>query len=241
MLFSVIIPAFNEEKRLNKTLEKIVNYFNRQVLFEIIIVNDGSSDNTSKFAKEFLQKKNVKFQILDNLVNKGKGYSVRKGMLCAKGEYCLFMDADSSTDISELTKMKSFLHAEKDILIGSRRVKSSDSEVIQRIDRMLIGRLANLLIRKTLKIDHKDTQCGFKVFSKRAKEEIFSRQALNGWGFDFEILFLARLYGYEVIEIPVNWIYSGDSRLKVGSAIYSALKELFAVRSNYYQGKYKKK
>jgi dolichyl-phosphate beta-glucosyltransferase len=204
---SVVVPAYNEEGRLSKSLPAIMDYLSRQsYAWEVLIIDDGSSDRTGEIAARIGENKPVR--VLQNNPNRGKGYSIRYGMLEARGKYRLFSDADLSTPIEELDHFWKPVAEGYDVVIGSRAVSGSRLEVRQARYREWMGRAFNLLVRMMLVPGIHDTQCGFKLFSEKAATEIFPRQTLQGFAFDVELLILARKHGYKVKEFPVRWINS---------------------------------
>ncbi len=226
---SVIIPSYNEEYRLSRSLPKIINFLSKNFYdFEVIVIDDGSSDNTSKIAKKFGTK------VLRNTTNKGKGYSVRKGVMAATKDFILITDSDLSTPITELSKLLKF--KEYDIVIGSRGIDSS--LVKNTFIRNISGRLGNLIIRTVLGLNFRDTQCGFKLLKTKVAKDLFRIQFLNRWGFDFEVLFLAHKKGYSIKEVPVKWKYNAESKVKPNDFMRT-LYELIQVWLAYKNGKYK--
>jgi len=209
MKISVIIPAYNEEVRIIKTIERVINYFNNHpdLLAEIIVVDDGSNDQTKNAV---LSVASPKLIILSHDKNQGKGRAIKTGMNRASGDWSLFMDADSSADISELDKFLPWVKNGFDIIIGSRALGDSKIAVHQNYIREFFGKLGNLLIRYLLNLHFFDTQCGFKLFNRRAAE-LFKEIKIDGWGFDVEILFLARKRGYKIKELPVAWSHNLSS------------------------------
>src|ERR1700757_1055403 len=211
--YSIVIPAYNESARLAASLEKVLAYVHAQGWdAEVIVVNDGSRDNTAEIIREFAAKDPI-VKLLDNPGNRGKGYSVRSGMLHAQGQVLLFSDADLSAPIEQAPKLLQALEAGADIAIGSRWVRDETQAQRQPLHRQLFGRVFNLLLRMSLGLQFADTQCGFKAFKRAAAEAIFPLQKIERWGFDPEILFLARKLGYKVEEVPVLWGHSGDARI----------------------------
>lgn len=233
MFLSVIIPVYNEEKVISSTLQRIISYLKKRDFdWEIICVDDGSSDNSQPLIKNFSPVK-----ILANNKNLGKGAAVKLGILAASGEWLLFLDADLSTDISELKKFEPYL-SDYDIIIGSRQLPQTKIIKSQPFYRVLLGRLGNLIIRGILGINFKDTQCGFKIFNKKC-QSIFRGQILSGWGFDFEILYLAQKFGFRIKEIGVNWHYSLESKVRFRS-YWQTLRELLKIKFNILRKKYEK-
>ncbi len=207
---SIIIPAYNEARRLPSTLHAILNYMQQKACdAEIIVVNDGSTDDTAHVVQSFAARY-PEIRLIDNHANQGKGGCIRDGMLAASGDVMLFTDADNSTPIQDADKLLAAIGGGADIVIGSRWVNRQLQLVPQPWYRRLNGRIYNLLLRATLGLDYKDTQNGFKAFSRKAAKAIFSLQRISGWGFDAEDLFLAKKFGFTVSEIPVEYNYCAD-------------------------------
>lgn len=232
---SVVIPAYNEEKRIGKTLRKILKYFeNKKYDYEIIVVDDCSKDKTVHVA-EFFKSKRIK--IIKNLCNLGKGGAVRKGMLSAKKKYVLFSDADLSTPIEQIEKFLPFIK-KYDVIIGSRALNDSEIRIKQPFYRVIMGRIFNLIVQILLLKGIKDTQCGFKLFTRKSAKKIFPKQTFKGFSFDVEILYIARKTGYKIKEVPVVWINSPESKV---SALKDSIKmfiDLIKIRINSIKGKY---
>jgi dolichyl-phosphate beta-glucosyltransferase len=211
--YSIVIPAYNEGTRLGATLEKVLAYVRAQGWnAEVIVVNDGSRDNTADLVRGFAAKDPV-LRLVENPGNRGKGYAVRNGMLNARGEIVVFSDADLSSPIEEMPKLLAGLAAGADIAIGSRWLRAELQTQRQSPLRQLFGRVFNGLNRIILGLRFKDTQCGFKAFTRRAAQTILPQQRIERWGFDPEILFLARKFGFRVEEVAVLWGHSGDTRI----------------------------
>jgi dolichyl-phosphate beta-glucosyltransferase len=213
--YSIVVPAYNESARLGASLEKILSYIAQQgwsAEVEVIVVNDGSTDNTAEIVRH-LAKTNPALRLVENPGNRGKGYSVRNGMLQARGQVVIFSDADLSSPIEEVPKLLQALEGGADIAIGSRWLQAELQTQRQPLHRQLFGRVFNLLLRITLGLQFKDTQCGFKAFQRTAVQKIFPLQRIERWGFDPEILFLARKFGFKVQEVPVAWAHSGGTRI----------------------------
>lgn len=214
MFLSIVVPAYNEERRLKPSLEIILKHFEKQTFkSEIIIVNDGSTDKTSDIIKEFNKShKDGKVSIvpLGYEINKGKGYATKIGALAARGKYIYLCDSDLSTPIEEINKFLDYKD-EYDIVIGSRAM--AKSKVKTSFVRKALGRIGNLLIGVVLVKGVKDTQAGFKLFNQKIKK-LFEKQKITRWGFDFELLYLAQKAGYSIIEIPVQWDNKKFSKLK---------------------------
>lgn len=237
-MLSIIIPAYNEEKRLSKRLDNIRSYLKNENIkkSEIIIVIDKGKDKTLDVIKYYAKKyDNIKY--LCNTNRRGKGYAIRKGVLLSKGKLVLFTDADMSTPITELNK---FLMKIRDysIVIGSRAHKQS---VVKKklLSRAIIGNLGNILLRLFLIKNIKDTQCGFKLFRGEVARKLFSLSRINGFGFDFEIIFLAQKFGYKINECPITWTHDNDTKVTWQSH-FVTLMELFAIIKNNFLGYYNK-
>ena len=235
---SIIIPAYNEGARLGITLEKVLAYVARRGWdAEVIAVNDGSHDNTAEIIRRHAER-NLRLRLLENPGNRGKGYSVRNGMLHARGEILLFSDADLSSPIEEAEKLFAALNQGADIAIGSRWLQSDLQMQRQPLYRQLFGRVFNLLLRIILGLNFKDTQCGFKAFTRRAAKTIFPLQSIERWGFDPELLYLAKKFNLKVVEVPVAWAHSEGTRispLRDGTKMFL---EMLKIRWNVLSGKY---
>lgn len=235
---SIIIPAYNEEERLPRTLERVVAYLGRRgTKFEIIVVDDGSTDGTVETALSLARRAPIR--VLRNDRNRGKGYSVRRGMLEAEGELRLFTDADLSTPIEELPKLeRAVLEEGFDIAIASRGLPQSRLPVRQPFWREALGRTFNLYIQLLLLPGIWDTQCGFKLFTARAAEEVFRRVTIEGFGFDFEALYIAKKLGFRIKEVPVTWYHSPKTKVKVLRDGLRMGLEALKVRANDLKGVY---
>jgi glycosyltransferase involved in cell wall biosynthesis len=238
LAYSVVIPAYNEGTRLGATLEKMLSYIAEHGCdAEVIVVNDGSRDNTADLVRSFAER-NPSLRLVENPGNRGKGYSVRNGMLTARGRVILFTDADLSSPIEEVPKLLKALADGADIAIGSRWLRSELQTQRQPLHRQLFGRIFNLLLRTTLGLRFRDTQCGFKAFRRHAAQTIFPLQKIERWGFDPEILFLARKFGFSVTEVPVAWGHSGDTRISPLVDGARMFLEMLRVRGYDLTGKY---
>jgi len=241
MKLSVIIPAYNEENRIPKTLREIDKYLKEQPYeYEILVVNDGSSDNTVNIVNE-LKREIANLKLIDNKENHGKGYVVRQGMLTALGAYRLFTDADNSTSIDQIEKMWPWFEQGYDIVIGSRDVKGAKLDPPQPFIRRFIGDIFKL-IRKIIcgLWDVQDTQCGFKCFTAKAADDIFSLTKIDGFSFDVEALLIGKHLGYKIKEIPVVWKNNLESKVRLKSAA-KMLTQLLQIRMNLLKGAYAKK
>ena len=230
MHISVIVPAYNEENRIVKSLIEIDNYLKDKFnTYEIIVIDDGSLDGTKRVV-EGLKKDVPNLKIISNTKNTGKGYSVKKGVLSSRGELILFTDADLSTPIEELEKLKKELKNGFDIVIASRASKMSRVLKRQNIVREYMGKVFNFFVRLIVVKDFRDTQCGFKLFRRDAAMDIFERQKINGFSFDVEIIYLAKKLGYKIKDAPVAWINSPQSKVKMFSSSLDMLFDVLRMR-----------
>ncbi|MBI4262283.1 glycosyltransferase family 2 protein [Candidatus Uhrbacteria bacterium] len=238
---SIIIPSYNEEKRLGSTLRAVQHYVEEnKINAEIIVVDDGSTDRTCDVVKA-CQKSTPYLSLVQLGTNKGKGAAVKKGVAVARGEFILFTDADNSTPIQELRKLTDALHASgADIIIGSRYLKDDSVKIMQPTYRVCLGRFGNFLIRTFLLDGISDTQCGFKLFRSRVAKDIFSLQRVHRFGFDMEVLMIAKHHGYTILEVPVHWFNSADSRLRPLRDSLITLKDLVSTKFNCLLGRYNK-
>ncbi len=237
--YSIVIPAYNEGQRLGASLERILAYVGEQGWdAEILVVNDGSRDQTAALAGEYAAR-HPTVRLVENPGNRGKGYTVRHGMLEAQGEFRLFTDADLSAPIAEAGKLFAALRAGAEVAIGSRWLASETQTVRQPVYRQLFGRVFNLLLRLLLGLGFKDTQCGFKAFTRRAAQELFPRQQIERWAFDPELLYLARRLQLKTEEVPVEWAHDARSTI---SPLRDGLRmgwDLLRIRWYGLAGKYK--
>ncbi len=210
---SIVIPAYNEGRRLGPALSQIRDYIERSGLrAEVVVVDDGSSDDTSEVAAAF-DPGPMELRLIHNRINRGKGYSVRRGMRRASGEVLLMSDADQSTPLWELERALPLLAEGADVVIGSRDMPDSVISEHQVWYRKLLGQLLRWMRRHVMLPEIRDTQCGFKLFTRRAGKDIFSRLVDEGFAFDCEVLLLARGLGYDIREIGVTWCNDPDSRV----------------------------
>ncbi len=214
---SVVIPAYNEEKRISATLNRIVEFLRtKPYSAEIIVADDGSLDSTVAVSQAALKNAQVSFQVLQIPENRGKGAAVRRGMLAASGEYCLFSDADLSTPIEELDKFLPILIEKKaDVVIGSRSAVGANIVEHQPLFREIMGRIFNGVATLFAFRGIRDSQCGFKCFSRAAVDSLFAVQKLDGFSFDVELLFLAQRFQLKIVELPVTWLNSAASKVNV--------------------------
>lgn len=234
---SIIIPVYNEEKRLGKTFRELESYFkDKKYSYEVIFVNDSSSDRTKEIVRQYIVNK-ANFYLLDYPENYGKGFAVREGILRAKGKFILFADADFSTPLNQLDKLMPYI-GNYPVVIGSRYLESNSVKIKQPFLRRLISRAGNLVMKLIIGLPYQDTQCGFKLFQNQAAKEIFSRTTINRWGFDMEILTIAEIQQLAVKEIAVDWFDDRLSKLRAGRAAYQTLRELHRIKINVINKKY---
>ena len=237
--YSIVVPAYNEAERIGPSLALVLEHIVRSGWSaEIIVVNDGSRDNTAAIVAEVAQRHPI-IRLVENPGNRGKGYTVRNGMMNASGQVLLFTDADLSSPIEEASKLFALIESGKaDVAIGSRYLQSEMQTRKQPLYRRMLGRSFNLALRAILGLPYADTQCGFKAFSRKAATEIFQQVKIERWGFDPEILFLARKYGLRVTEVPVAWAHDHRSKINPLRDGIQMLTELIRVRLNSIAGKY---
>jgi dolichyl-phosphate beta-glucosyltransferase len=231
---TIIVPAFNEERRLPKTLGRIQAYLrdSEWEFAEILVVDDGSRDRTADIARS------AGARVLQNPGNRGKGYAVRHGMRKANGDWVLLCDADLSSPIEELEKLWAAAEIERAaVVIGSRALDRSMIGIRQPFLRERSGRLFNFVTRQVTGLSFRDTQCGFKLFKRRAAIAIVSRQRLDGFGFDVELLYIAGQLGYKCIEAPVRWNDAVGTKVSVWRGLVAFL-DPFRVRLNGLAGRY---
>lgn len=237
--YSIVLPAYNESARIGATLEKIFAHAaGRGWNAEIIVVNDGSSDATAEIVTN-LATRFPDLRLIENPGNRGKGYSVRNGMLHAHGDVMLFSDADLSSPIAEADKLFATIATGADVAIGSRWLNTELQTRRQPFYRQLFGRIYNLALRLILGLRFKDTQCGFKAFNRRATQALFPVQQIERWGFDPELLYLAQRFGFAVEEVPVEWAHREGTRINPFRDGLHMLVEMLIIRWNALSGKYK--
>ena len=234
---SILIPAFNEERRLPRALDRIGAYLDaRSLRTEIIVVDDGSSDATPKLVQAY-REKYPHLRLISNGRNRGKGFSVRHGVLEARGEIVLFSDADLSTPIEEADKLLAAL-ADHDVAIGSRALNRKLISVRQSVFRESAGIVFNFIVRAILRLPFVDTQCGFKAFRREPCMVIFQQQRIERFGFDPEILYLARHHGLRSAEIPVRWAHSPATKVSMVRDSLQMFLDVFIIRWNSLMGRY---
>jgi glycosyltransferase involved in cell wall biosynthesis len=236
---SIVIPAFNEEQRLPATLEKIANYIReKRPDTEVIVVDDGSTDKTAAVAGTWTSKIG-QLRLVSNGRNRGKGFSVRHGSLEAKGDIVLFTDADLSAPIEEGQKLLAALETH-DVAIGSRAVDRSLIEVHESAFREFAGIIFNKIVRVILRLPFVDTQCGFKAFRRERCLVIFEQQTIERFGFDPELLYLARHHGLSIVEVPVRWAHSPVTKVNMLRDSVQMFLDVFIIRWNALRGRYHK-
>ncbi|HZB89472.1 MAG TPA: dolichyl-phosphate beta-glucosyltransferase [Terracidiphilus sp.] len=239
--YSIVIPAFNESARIPATLEAVVSCVRAKGWnAEVIVVNDGSRDNTAQLVRDCAAHA-PEVRLLENPGNRGKGYSVRNGILQALGEVVLFTDSDLSAPIEEADRLFAAIAAGADIAIGSRWLESGRQTHRQPLYRQVFGRCFNAVTRMVMRLPFVDTQCGFKAFTRAAAQTVFHLQTIERWGFDPEILFIALKRGYTVKEVPVSWAHDERSRMSYLRDGMQMLKELATVRWNALTGQYSRR
>ncbi|MCE9558452.1 MAG: glycosyltransferase family 2 protein [Armatimonadetes bacterium] len=212
---AVVVPAYNEEHRIEKTLIRLREYLSAQkYTWSVLVVSDGSNDQTNAIVREFCSE-NPEFQLHDYSPNRGKGYAVRTGMLMADARMVLFSDADLAAPIEEIEKLLPMIEQGYDVAIGSRPLKESQLEVRQPWYREMLGRTFNTAVQILAIRGIQDTQCGFKLFRKPVSDDVFSRCKLERFSFDFEALLIARDLGYKIAEVPIVWRHQEGSKVSL--------------------------
>ncbi len=238
--YSIVIPAYNESARIPATLESVVAAIRaNQWLAEVIVVNDGSTDSTARLVQDFALRA-PEVRLLENPGNRGKGYSVRAGILDAQGDIVMFTDADLSAPMDEAGRLFGAIADGADIAIGSRWLESGRQTHRQPLYRQIFGRCFNAVCRMVMQLPFADTQCGFKAFTRTAAQTVFQLQTIERWGFDPEILFIAIKRGFRVVEVPVSWAHDERTRMSYLRDGLQMLKELAIVRWNALTGRYSK-
>ena len=237
---SIVVPAFNESARIVSSLRRIRQFvLDRQLISEILVVNDGSTDDTVQVVKSQIPafESTAALRILENPGNRGKGYSVRHGVLKSTGTQVLFSDADLSCPIEDYCKLAQHLANGASIAFGSRALLQSEVRIHQPRAREYSGRVFNFLVRRVTALPFYDTQCGFKLFTREAADAVFSRQTVEGFGFDVEILYIARKLGFRMAEVPVVWENAEGTRVRFASGMRAFL-DVLRVRSQDLKGIY---
>ena len=235
---SIVIPAFNEEARLGRTLEDYLAYCrrgNRQV--EVIVVDDGSLDRTSQVVNGF-SLEHPEVRLIRLAENQGKGQAVRSGVVNARGRRILFADADGATPLSELERLEAAIEAGAHVAIGSRALQDGRVKVKARLYRRAIGRIFHGIVELLTVPGVKDTQCGFKLFRGDVAHDLFSRMRVRGFSFDVEVLMMAQRRGYTIAEVPVNWTHQPGSKVNLVTDSARMFRDLFIIRGRCMRGQY---
>jgi dolichyl-phosphate beta-glucosyltransferase len=239
--YSIVIPAYNEERRIPATLESVVSWIRAKRWYaEVLVVNDGSRDRTAEVVRAFAEGA-PEVRLVENPGNRGKGYSVRHGMLEALGEVVMFTDADLSAPMEEAQGLMDAIAEGAEIAIGSRWLESTRQTIRQPLYRQLFGRCFNLVTRAVMGLPFADTQCGFKAFTRTAAQTVFQLQTIEGWGFDPEILFIALKRGFRIKEVPVTWAHDERTQMSYLEDGARMLQDLAHVRWNALMGRYNRK
>lgn len=238
IFISIIIPVYNEEKRISFCIDEITSYFkDKGFNYEIIVSDDGSSDETYNIVNNFV-KINGNIKLLKNRNHRGKGAAVKNGMLKAEGEFALFMDCDLSVHIRELDKFLEEAFKGTLIIIGSRRKKEAIIKIRQPLYREFLGFAFTILSNLILFIKITDCTCGFKLFHRKVYKYIFEKQLLEDWSFDSEILYLARRNRYKITELPITWENNPNTKVKLSKDIVSSFFGIFKILMNEISCKY---
>ena len=235
---SIVIPAYNEGARIEQALERVLACVEeRRWNAEVLVVDDGSTDATAAIVRRWMET-HPNLQLIRNEGNRGKGFSVRNGLLQAVGRIVMFTDADLSSPIEEAERLFAAIEEGADVAIGSRWLEKTRQTIHQPLYRRFFGRCFNWVTRTVMGLPFKDTQCGFKAFRRPVAQVIFRLQRIERWGFDPEILFIARKLGYEVREVPVTWGHDERSRMSYLRDGMKMLEEMAVIRSNSVAGRY---
>lgn len=235
---SVIIPSYNEAHRIGKTLLSVSEFLKKQAFqSEILVVSDGSKDETASVVNA-LKNQIPNLSVINNQENHGKGWVTRQGMLAARGDIRLFMDADNSTKIEEIEKFLPYFEQGFDLVIGSRRISGAVIAVHQGLLRDFLGGVFRFIVHTLVPVSVTDSQCGFKAFSARAASAIFPKQTIYRWAFDVEILALAKRLGFKIKEVPIIWVNDTESHVKF-SGMVKMLLEILQIRWNLWTNKYR--
>lgn len=235
---SIVIPAYNEGSRIGTALERVLRTVaERGWEAEVLVVDDGSTDETPQIVEGWMAR-SERLHLIQNGSNRGKGYSVRNGLLQAAGDVVMFTDADLSAPMVEAERLLAAISEGADVAIGSRWMDRERQTIEQPMYRQIFGRCFNWITRRVMDLPFKDTQCGFKAFKREAAQVIFRLQTIERWGFDPEILFIARKLKYEIREVPVTWGHDERSRLSYVKDGMKMLEEMAIVRRNSVKGRY---
>jgi glycosyltransferase involved in cell wall biosynthesis len=235
---SIVIPAYNESARIERTLDRVMSCVQQQGWdAEVLVVDDGSKDDTPEIVERWMQLY-PRLHLIENNGNRGKGYSVRNGLLQAAGEIVMFTDADLSAPMEEANLLMAAIARGADVAIGSRWLDKTRQTTHQPIYRRFFGRCFNWVTRTVMGLPFKDTQCGFKAFRREVAQTIFRLQTIERWGFDPEILFIAQKLKYSIVEVPVTWGHDERSRISYLKDGMKMLEEMAQIRTNSLRGRY---
>ena len=235
---SIVIPAFNEHARIEGTLKRVMACVQERGWdAEVLVVDDGSTDETVAIVQHWMES-HGRLHLVKNPGNRGKGYSVRNGLLQAAGDIVMFTDADLSSPMEEAERLMAAIDAGADVAIGSRWLDKQKQTVHQPLYRRFFGRCFNKVTRLVMGLPFKDTQCGFKAFKREAAQTIFRLQTIERWGFDPEILFIAQKLRYKIVEVPVTWGHDERSRISYLKDGMKMLEEMAEIRANSLRGRY---
>ena len=239
--YTIVIPAFNESARIGPALTEVLRTLDeKRWNAEVLVVNDGSTDDTAAIIRSFAGR-DPRVRLIENGANRGKGYSVRNGILHGSGNIVMFTDADLSSPMPEAERLFDAIRDGADVAIGSRWLEVSRQTIHQPLYRQFFGRCFNVVTRMIMRLPFADTQCGFKAFRRSAAQTIFQLQRIERWGFDPEILFIALKRGYRIREVPVTWGHDERSRISYLRDGIKMLEELLYVRWNSLTGVYDRK
>jgi glycosyltransferase involved in cell wall biosynthesis len=235
---SIVIPAYNESARIEATLERVMAcVYSEQWDAEVLVIDDGSKDDTSAIVQRWMEE-HPRLHLIQNPGNRGKGYSVRNGLLQAAGEIVMFTDADLSAPMEEANRLIAAIQKGADVAIGSRWLDRTRQTIHQPLYRQFFGRCFNAITRGVMGLPFKDTQCGFKAFRRETAQIVFRLQRIERWGFDPEILFIARKLKYSIVEVPVTWGHDERSRMSYLRDGLKMLEEMAVIRWNSLAGRY---
>lgn len=238
LTLSIVIPAYNEEGIIGKTLDTIISYLSKKNFsWEIIVADDGSSDKTPEIVNKYSGKKVRLVKLINNV---GKGGALKAGVLSALANFVIFMDADLSVPLDNIDVFLPLLMDEETIVIASRRTKGAKILVHQPWHREMMGKVFTILTRTITGVPLTDFTCGFKGFKSKAAKKIFTNALIGRWAYDAEIMYLAKKYGYQIDEVPIEWKNRGDTRVRLRGVIAETFRDLLVIRVNDLLGKYGK-
>lgn len=236
---TLLIPAYNEELRIGKTLEGMIAYLKgKSFTSEILVVDDGSTDKTRQVVESYMDRE-IPLRLIGYEKNRGKGFAIKTGMLDSRGTYVLFADADMSTPVEMFDRFEPYLAEETDVIIGTRKTASAYVGKHQPFYRESMGKVFTWFSNSILGTRISDFTCGFKCFHRRTIEPVFRSQRIYGWSYDTEILFIAKIKDFTIREVPVNWFNDEATRVKLWKNVFTCLSELFAIRNNNRKGLYR--